>query len=242
MSLIKRLTRRGLGLSTALLTAGLAREAQAAVVPHALAEITIRAATLVAAGCSLTGLVAASVHSLTEEVCQAMFLAKLKGILFGLVTLGAVTTGAIVLAQATPGQSQTKPAEGPTATRSDPDRLHAVEQKLDRILEALGRPGPAPSAPAGGTPHPDLAPTALTPVTARVDKLPQPGAPAPLSYGSSDTLYVVRDPNSSSMDRLTTLERRMADLERRMVEIERRLAQPLPSLVPATTSPRPPLQ
>ena len=166
----ERLTRRGIGLSTALLTAALAREAQAAVVPHALVETTIRAASLVAAGCSLTGLVAASVHSLTEEVCQAMFFAKLKGILFGLVTFGAVTTGAIVLAQGPqeypqgkpseatkveytqakiedsfkgkipPEYVQKKPADSVTTTQSDADRLQVVEQKLDRILEALGNP------------------------------------------------------------------------------------------------------
>jgi len=228
-----RLTRRGLGMSTALLTAGLAREAQAALVPDALAEITIRAATLVAAGCSLTGLVAASVHSLTDEVCQVMFLAKLKGILCGLVTVGAVTTGAIVLAQR-PQQEQSKTAVDPTQTQSEPDRLHAVEQKLDRILEALGRPGPAAAVPI-----PDLPPTATPPMTGTTvsaNKLP-PRALSHLDYDlSSGTLS-----SSSSTDRMTTLERRMADLERRMVEIERRFAQPLPPPVaPPPTFPRPP--
>jgi RNA polymerase sigma factor (sigma-70 family) len=243
----ERLTRRGLGLSTALLTAGLAREAQAAVVPHALAEITIRAATVVAAGCSLTGLVAASVHSLTEEVCQAMLFAKLKGILFGLVTLGAVTTGAIVVAQVPSERLQPKPAEGLTPTRSDPDRLHAVEQKLDRILEALGRPAPTPTVVVGSLPNPVLAPTVpppvtAPPVTARIapaDTLP-PGTPAPLGYDrSSDTLYLRRDPRSSSTDRLTALEQRMADLERRLAEIDRRVNQARPSPAPGTTSPKP---
>ncbi len=231
----ERLTRRGIGLSTALLTAGLAREAQAAVVPHALTEITIRAATLVAAGCSLTGLVAASVHSLTEEVCQAMLFAKLKGILFGMLTVGAVTTGAMVLAQR-PQQEQTKTAYDPAQTRSEPDRLHAVEQKLDRILEALGRPGPAPHASTVGIPSPDLADTSVgttTATTIRADRLPS-GALAALDYDrSSDTLS-----SSSSPDRLTTLERRMADLERRLVAIERRFAQPVPSSLPSTTPPR----
>jgi RNA polymerase sigma factor (sigma-70 family) len=212
----ERLTRRGLGLSAALLTASLVREAQAAVVPHALAEMTIRAASLVAAGCSLTGLVAASVQSLTEEVCKAMFFAKLKGILFGLVTLGAVTTGAIVLAQATPGQVQTKTAIDPTATRSDPDRLHAVEQKLDRILEALDRPRPAPNEPAAGMRHPAPAPYASPPVTTTI--------PAALSRTdrSADVNSATLSFNPPTRDRLTALERRMADLERRLAEIERR--------------------
>jgi len=223
----ERLTRRDLGLSTALLTAGLAREAQAVVLPHALAEITIRAATLVAAGCSLTGLVAASVHSLTEEVCQAMLFAKLKGILFGLVTVGAVTTGAIVLAQVSPEQSQTKTVVDPTAMRSDPDRLRAVEQKLDRILEALGRPAPATTAPAGGMPNPDLPNIAVEPTTTTVGTVSlSPGA---LPGGISGGLARIHP-----TDRLTNVERRMDELERRLVEIERRVNQagPSPSSVP----------
>ena len=106
----ERLIRRGIGLTTVILATALAREAESAVVPQALAETTIRAATLVAAGCSLTGLVAASVHSLTEEVCQAMVFAKLKGIVFGLVVVvSAVTTGGIVLAQR-PQKEQAKVA------------------------------------------------------------------------------------------------------------------------------------
>jgi len=256
-----RLTRRGLGLSTALLTAALAREAQAALVPHALDEITIRAATLVAAGCSLTGLVAASVHSLTEEVCQAMFLAKLKGILFGLLTFGAVTAGAIVVAQVPPDYVQTKSADGavvkmpprdlqansandPHATRFDADRLHVVEQKLDRILEALGRTGPAPIATTGGLPNSDLAPTTVSTTTATTvgpDSLP-PGALAP---ASPDGLYVGTQgsPGPGGLarrkptDRLTNLERRMDELERRLVEIEQRFARPSSSSLPATTPP-----
>ena len=269
-----RLSRRGLGLSTALLTASLAREAQAAVVPHAMAEITIRAATLVAAGCSLTGLVAASVHSLTEEVCQAMFFAKLKGIVFGMLTVGAVTTGVMVLAQVPGEYSQPKPAEAPAAkmppdytqtksadgpiankksfyypqtksvegwitTRPDADRLHAVEQKLDRILEALGRPAPTPHAPAGGMPNPDLAPTSPSTTTTTTvesnDAAPATTAP-PRFDRLSGMWYDARDPRSSSTDRLTGLERRMAELERRLAEIERHVYQGGPSASPASSA------
>ncbi len=231
----ERLTRRGLGLSTALLTAGLVSEAQAAVVPHELAEITIRAATLVAAGCSLTGLVAASVHSLTEEVCQAMLFTKLKGIVFGLVTVGAVTTGAIVLAQVPFDQQQNQNGSNSSATRSEPDRLHAVEQKLDRILEALGRPAPATTPPAGGLPHPNLAYTAIVPPGTIVGTVGL--SPAALPVSPSADLHgpgAVGLARFQPTDRLTNLERRMDELERRLVEIERRVNQagPSPSSVP----------
>ena len=65
-----------------------------------------------------------------------MVFAKLKGIVFGLVVVvSAVTTGGIVLAQR-PQKEQAKVAYDVTQTQSEPDRLHAVEQKLDRILEA----------------------------------------------------------------------------------------------------------
>ena len=240
----KRLTRRGLGLSMALLTASLAREAQAAVVPSALAEITIRAATLVAAGCSLTGLVAASVYSLTEEVCQAMLFAKLKGILFGLVTIGAVTTGAIVLAQR-PQEKGDKITYEATPARSEPDRLHAVEQKLDRILEALGTPRPAPHVPASGAPHPDVAPTGDWTTVTTIgggSRVYPPGAFAGSTAFSPETGPSPGSalPPAQTVDRLTNLERRMDNLERRLVEIERRSAQPWPvGVPPAPTAPTP---
>ncbi len=246
----ERLTRRGLGLSTALLTAGLAREAQAMALPYGLEEITIRAATLVAAGCSLTGLVAASVHSLTEEVCQAMLFVKLKGILFGLFTVGVVTTGAMVLAQRPTDQQQNQNGNYTGATRSEPDRLHAVEQKLDRILEALGRPLPAPHSPAGGLPNPDLAPAVVstTPTsTVGSNDLPPAALPTVSSIGLSADIHGLSIPGSLARrqptDRLTNLEGRMDELERRLVEIERRVVLALPSAAPgpthATPAPRP---
>jgi Sigma-70, region 4 len=252
----ERLTRRGLGLATTLLPAALAREAQAALVPHALAEITIRAATLVAAGCSLTELVAASVHSLTAEVCQAMLFAKLKGILLGTLTFGAMTAGALVLAQAPKEQAQPKFADV-VITRSDTDRLYAVEQKLDRILEALGRPGSVPNAPAGMS-RGALANTAVVPTTTTTvgtASVPQnttvgtvsvpPGNQAPPESGPAESRawrellqdHLHRSSNLPSSERLTLLEQRMADLERRLVEIERRLNQSVPSAAPATSGP-----
>ena len=173
-----RLTRRGIGLSTTLLTASLAREAQAAVVPYALAEITIRAATLAAAGCSLTGLVAASVHSLTEEVCQAMLFAKLKGIVFRMAHCwgrdhrghrSGPGAGRILAAQARRGSG-----------RKNAARLHADQKRrrsdrkqkivllpltsLRRLDHNATRCRPPPCRRAETRPHPrGTRPTSTTP-------------------------------------------------------------------------------
>ena len=164
----RRLTRRGLALTATLLSSHPVREAQADVVSGVLVQSTIRAATLVSAGLSVTGLVTVSVQSLMGEVLNAMLFAKLKGIGFALVAVGAVVTGAIVLGQeSVPRREEPQPravdpvptktadptaglpARGGVATaetpegftrRPDPDRLGALEHKLDRILEALGSP------------------------------------------------------------------------------------------------------
>ena len=65
-----------------------------------------------------------------------MLLAKLKFAFLGVVTLAVVSTSVGVVAQ-----------DGPAIGASDNDRLKAVEQKLDRLLEVLGgssaRPRPA---------------------------------------------------------------------------------------------------
>jgi RNA polymerase sigma factor (sigma-70 family) len=228
----ERLTRRGLGISTSLLSACMAQEAQAAVVSGVLAESTIRAATRIAAGCSATGLVTASVHSLMEEVLKAMVFAKLKSVTVALVTAGAVVTGAMVLAQDPVARREEPPTKSadptvgmpsreelPTKTaspflfgrRSDPDRLNALEQKLDRILDELGHERPSATTPParyppGGTMAPDLAVN-------------------PLRYDSFRKVPAETKPAPERTDRLTAVEQRMADLERRMAEIEKRVNQ-----------------
>ena len=123
-----RLTRRGFALSAAALASVLAQDAHAVILPPVLVDSTIRVATLVAAGSSLAGVVSTSVATLTEGVLKAMLLAKLKFAFLGLVTLAVVSTSVGVLAQS-----------GPASDRpSDNDRLKAVEQKLDRLLEVMG--------------------------------------------------------------------------------------------------------
>jgi RNA polymerase sigma factor (sigma-70 family) len=257
-----RLTRRGLGLPAAAMASVLAREAQSASVPHALAEITIQAATRLAAGCSLSGLVAAPVYSLTTEVLRTMCIAQIRGVAVGLLMFGTAITGAVVLAQvpknndspsstlparpearqSAPDPFATKPVEGQSpadpgvSAHSDSDRLHVVEQKLDRILEALGGTRPAQEIPIYGRRGNGDGPTMYrvpayryVPPSTRVEPPVVAAAPAPGGTGSLAQTQADFPP-----DRLASVERRMAELERRMSELERRVNQQSP--VPGTTS------
>jgi RNA polymerase sigma factor (sigma-70 family) len=253
-----RLARRGLGVSTVALTSALAEEARAAVVPLALAELTVRAATSVAAGSCVAGMVSASVSSLTEEVLKAMLFAKLKGLALGLLAIGltaygAFATGAIAVAQVPPPASSepsfTKTANFPGAP-GDSDRLQAVEQKLDRILEALGKtgastppPGPA-SLPVGTdrTARVRFHDGQAAPSSANAPRAEPPSPDAVPGSGSrADVAFTLR------VDRLTLLEQRLAQVERRLNEIEKRLdgtgaqSGTEPELPPSPVRERPPL-
>jgi RNA polymerase sigma factor (sigma-70 family) len=150
-----RLIHRGLAVSAAALATALTADVHAVTVPSALADSTIQIASLVASGSSLTGVIPTSVVTLTEGVLKAMFLGKLKLVVLGLTTVALVTTGVGVGAQDRP---------------SDEDRLKAVEQKLDRLLEVLGNS--ATTSPAAAWP-----PSRNVSVTSAVPKVASPARP-----------------------------------------------------------------
>jgi RNA polymerase sigma factor (sigma-70 family) len=156
-----RLTRRGAALSSVALGAFLAQDALAVVVRPMLEESTIQLATLVSSGSCLAGIVSTPVAILTEGVLKAMLFAKLKSVCFGIATVALLTTGMGVVAQ----QADRSP--------SPDDRLKAVERKLDRLLEVLGRSN---------------RPLAATPVTvpAGVAPVASAAAPAPASPDAAD--------------------------------------------------------
>ena len=156
-----RLTHRGLALSAAGLASALSSDAHAVTVPSVLADSTIRIASLVASGSSLTGVIPTSVVTLTEGVLKAMLLGKLKLVILGLATVALITTGVGVGAQ-----------DGP----SDDDRLKAVERKLDRLLEVLG--GSTSTSPTSPLPR-SLAPSISVPRIAAPATTPgMPAVPA----------------------------------------------------------------
>jgi RNA polymerase sigma factor (sigma-70 family) len=113
----KRLTRRGVVLSSAFLTAALGTSTISAGVPAALVNSTVRAAMLVAAGpVAATGL-SASVVALTQGVLRIMLLTRLTtvfGMAAGVGLLGA--TVALVTHQALAAGGEPEPA----LARSEP--------------------------------------------------------------------------------------------------------------------------
>jgi RNA polymerase sigma factor (sigma-70 family) len=136
-----RLSRRGVTLSGALLSAALAEDAGAAAPPAALLLPTTRAALLAAAGRSVTSIVPAQVLTLTEGVLHAMFVTKLKIAAF--VTGVALTLGVGAslygrMGSTAEGAQTTRPADNPApvaATKNDDQALLKQLEKLKRELE-----------------------------------------------------------------------------------------------------------
>jgi RNA polymerase sigma factor (sigma-70 family) len=94
----KRLTRRGVLLSSIFLAAGSTSSVSSAAVPPALADATVRAALLVAAGPISAAGVSTSVAALTKGVAKTMFLIRLTTICGILAGGGALGTTAVVVA------------------------------------------------------------------------------------------------------------------------------------------------
>jgi RNA polymerase sigma factor (sigma-70 family) len=94
------LVRRGVALSVWALVTALAEKAAPAAVPAVVAEGTIKAAMLTAAGQAATGAIPASVAALTEGVLRAMFLSKLKVAAAVVLALGMASAVSVVWALA----------------------------------------------------------------------------------------------------------------------------------------------
>jgi RNA polymerase sigma factor (sigma-70 family) len=98
--LSRRLARRGVTLSAALLTLLSAQGAMPAAVPPALASATLRAAVLVAQGKATAGAVSAPVAALLGQATRAALAGKLKAVA-ALLLLSSLAAGVGVLAQPT---------------------------------------------------------------------------------------------------------------------------------------------
>lgn len=91
--LAKRLARHGLAVSGGSLSAALAQNAASACVPPSIAAVTIKTATLVAAGQATVGMISPKVAALMEGVLKVMLLSKLNigaiWLFVGLIAFGA---------------------------------------------------------------------------------------------------------------------------------------------------------
>ncbi len=123
----KRLTRRGVTLSTVALAATLTPSAGSAAVPAALLESTVRAAKLFAAGKVATATASGLAVAVANGVLRTMYVTKVLtvcGIAVGTILLG--TTTAVYLHRTrTAAHMQAQPvalAESPAQARDDPKR------------------------------------------------------------------------------------------------------------------------
>jgi hypothetical protein len=121
-----RLARRGLAFSTVLAGAGLIYETATAAMPVGLAETTIKAATQVAAGKTVSsGAVSATVAQLTEGVLKTMTLKKVTVAAALVLTAGSVSSGIALLAMgpgprpANAGPAAASPAQDPNAQKDE---------------------------------------------------------------------------------------------------------------------------
>jgi TIGR03009 family protein len=138
--LARRLRRRGLVLSGGVLGGMLAQHAAGATAPASVVFATVKATCLASTGRVATGLVSAGAVTLTNEVIKAMFLTKLKAVVF--VALVAVTgAGVWMLSAGSRGAHSAEPVlvlaaqpeEGPSV---DPPAPEAPPERpvLDRHL------------------------------------------------------------------------------------------------------------
>jgi RNA polymerase sigma factor (sigma-70 family) len=133
--LARRLTRHGLALSSGGVAAALTQGAVTASLPMPLILSTLRAASLFAAGKTLTaGAISASVAVLTEGVLQAMFLTKLKFVTAVLVFVGVVGLGIGKVTYGTAVAQQ--PVADPRAA-DEAAKLRAENEALRKELKAV---------------------------------------------------------------------------------------------------------
>ncbi len=113
----KRLVQRGIAPSASLLILTMVRESSAGTVPTALAQTTIKAATLVATGqTAALGLISAHVVAMMQEGMTTMSFSTLKLTATSLLAASFVVGGAAVFAQVEGVSPATKPGTGTTST------------------------------------------------------------------------------------------------------------------------------
>ena len=143
--LAKRLAQRGVALSSGTLAATLAQQATASM-PNAVADSTIKAASLLAAGkAAATGAVSVHVAALTEGVLKAMLFTKLKAAVAVLLVLGFLATGATILTCRTAAgtgkqELEVKEPEKQPQKKDDKKGITAWGKEVGGLQAGLGFP------------------------------------------------------------------------------------------------------
>jgi RNA polymerase sigma factor (sigma-70 family) len=143
-----RLTRRGVAVSGGLLLPMLSPNAASAAMPPALADATVKAAILAAAGKGVAvGGVSATVASLVQEMLKAMLLTKVKIALAALL-VGMVGAAAVVLSHPPPKTEQPEVNDTSLTQRDSPPADEP--KKVERSQTATAAPNDSPLPEAVG--------------------------------------------------------------------------------------------
>jgi RNA polymerase sigma factor (sigma-70 family) len=138
----KRLTRRGVMLSSAVVAAALAPASGSAAVPAALADATVRAALLVATGPMAAAGVSVSVAALTKGVVQTMLISKVSTVCGMVVVMGLLGSSAAIMvhrsfaaAPESPGTlAQAEPAPLPREPAQAEDQEEPRDEQTDDAI------------------------------------------------------------------------------------------------------------
>jgi RNA polymerase sigma factor (sigma-70 family) len=111
--LAKRLTRRGVTLSSAALAVVLAQKVASGSAPGPVVSSTVKAASLFAAVQLANGAISTNVATLTERVLKMMLISKLRTVAIGLLALATLALGAgLLVHQAIAGQGKPQVPSG----------------------------------------------------------------------------------------------------------------------------------
>jgi hypothetical protein len=193
--LARRLTQRGVVLSSGLLAGVLSENAASACVPTSLVVSTVKAAgSFATATTVVTGTIPVNVVALTEGVLKAMLLTKLKiamAVLVVVAVVGVGSSGLLYRTQAaepakpasTQKEEKQKPEESQPSLASLAEQLQKLQKAVDELREEvkglranLGRVPDRPILPAPPLPVPPRSPFVPPP-----NPTPPPQGPVPIA-------------------------------------------------------------
>jgi len=136
--LAKKLTRRGLAVSSAALAIAVSRNAAKASVPGSALSSTIKAVTQIGSGESVAGLISAKVAILTEITMKSLLLAKLQVAATVMLLLALTGFGASWLLLPTRADEPPKQAQAGDKPAAKPEKDRAVSDLVTKAANALG--------------------------------------------------------------------------------------------------------
>jgi RNA polymerase sigma factor (sigma-70 family) len=136
--LARRLTRRGVALSSTVLASMVSQGAAPACVPASVLSSTIQIASLWTAGqTARAGVISASVVALAEGVLKTMLLNKLKTVMAVLLVLGVLLGGTTLARQIQTGEQEKDPKSKPALAERTAAALPEDDVRLKRDHRGL---------------------------------------------------------------------------------------------------------